>query len=139
MEDRDGRKTIYVGSPASSWQVRIYDKDKSKEVVRLEFALGRGFLSGFGINRPEDVLMLRCLDVWQLVSLRKFSRRHAARAIRQWKSQIAKEMVLDWFEDGRTVASLVELLKSRKVKLSAVFTKTELQRRLETMQRRLIW
>ena len=65
------RMTIYVGSPRSAWQVRIYEKTSS--VVRLEFILQRSFLTRHGIDQPEDVLLLRKLKVWDLLSLRRVS------------------------------------------------------------------
>jgi hypothetical protein len=67
------RKTIYIGSPRSAWQVRIYEKTET--VLRLEFILRRAFLSRHGIKRPEDVLLLRKLDVWKLMSIRRPSAR----------------------------------------------------------------
>ena len=65
------RQTIYVGSPRSAWQVRIYQK--RCRVVRLEFVLRRAFLSRHGINQPEDLLLLRKLNVWKLISIRSSS------------------------------------------------------------------
>jgi len=65
------RKTIYVGSPRSAWQGRIYQKTDS--VLRLEFILRRSFLSRHGINQPEDLLLLRKLNVWKLMSVRRLS------------------------------------------------------------------
>ena len=68
----DGERiTIYVGSPRSAWQVRIYEKTIT--VLRLEFILRRSFLSRHGINKPEDLLLLRKLKVWDLLSIRRFS------------------------------------------------------------------
>jgi hypothetical protein len=68
------RKTIYVGSPRSAWQVCIYEKTDT--VLRLEFILRRSFLSRHGINRPEDLLILRKLNVWKLMSIRRPSTRY---------------------------------------------------------------
>ncbi len=62
------RKTVYVGSPRSAWQVRIYQKTHS--VVRIEFVLRRPFLSRNGINGPEELLLLRKLNIWKLISIR---------------------------------------------------------------------
>src|SRR5438876_5707013 len=56
LVDDQGRSTLYVGSPRSSWQVRIYDKTSS--VVRIEFVLRRSFLSKHKINTPEDIVLL---------------------------------------------------------------------------------
>jgi hypothetical protein len=91
--DGRGWQTIYIGSPRSAWQVRIYQKTKS--VVRLEFVLRRRFLSRHGIKRPEDVLLLRRINVWALLSLRRFSRSRAERVTRNWQNRAARRLVLD--------------------------------------------
>jgi hypothetical protein len=137
LEDERGWQTIYVGSPRSAWQVRIYQKTES--VVRLEFVLRRGFLYRHGINRPEDVLLLLRIKIWELLSLRRFSRSRAERVTRNWQNQTARRLVLDWFKDGRPKESLLQVLKGNRVQANSIFRKTSLQRRLEAMQRRLIW
>ena len=135
--DGRGWQTIYVGSPRSAWQVRIYQK--AATVLRLEFVLRRGFLSRHGIHRPEDVLLLRKIKIWELLSLRRFSRSRADRATEKWKNRTARRLVLDWFEDGRSRKSLLQVLRWNRVPANSVFCKTRLQRRLEAMHRRLIW
>lgn len=137
LTDERGWQTIYVGSPRSAWQVRIYRKTST--VVRLEFILRRGFLSRHGINRPEDVLLLRRIKIWELLSIRRFSRSWADRVTRNWKNRTARGLVLDWFRDGRPRESLLRVLKWNRAQVHSVFRKTNLQRRLERMQRQLVW
>lgn len=137
LTDERGWQTIYVGSPRSAWQARIYQKTKS--VVRLEFMLRRRFLSRHGIHRPEDVLLLRQIKIWELLSLRRFSRSRASRVTRNWKNRTARRLVLDWFRDGRPRASLLQVLKWNRVQAHSVFRRTNLQKQLEMMQRCLIW
>jgi hypothetical protein len=139
LQDRKGRKTIYVGSRKSSWQVRIYDKDKAKGVVRFEFIFRRSFLSRFGLNTPADLLSLRRLNIWRLVSLRKFSRTRARRVASRFKKVSLRQLVVDWVLDRRSKASLVILLRQKGIKPAAVFRRTRLQKRLEAMQHQLIW
>jgi hypothetical protein len=137
LTDERGWKTIYVGSPRSSWQVRIYQKTAS--VVRLEFVLRRGFLSRHGITRPEDVLLLRRIDVWRLVSFRQFSHSRAKRVARNLKSRTDRRLIGDWPQTWRSKESLLQVLKRNRISADTVFRRTSLQARLRQMQRRLVW
>jgi hypothetical protein len=131
------RRTIYVGSPRSAWQVRIYDK--RRPVLRIEFVLRRASLSRWGISRPEDLLLLRRLNVWELLSIRRFSASSAARVTRDWDDAAAKELVLTWGEYRRPLRLLPRILKNHGVHPHQVLRRTCLQRKLEAMQRRFIW
>lgn|GEM_PF-3568749 len=135
--DDRGWQTVYVGSARSAWQVRIYQKTKS--VIRCEFILRRRFLARHGIHRPEDVLLLRRVDVWKLVSFRRFSCTRASRATRNWKNRTARRLVLDWYKDHRSRESLLHVLKGNSVPARAVFRRTRVQKMLKRMQQRLIW
>jgi hypothetical protein len=137
LTDKRGWTTIYIGSPRSSLQVRIYQKTAS--VVRLEFVLRRGFLAKHGINRPEDVLLLRKIDVWRLVSLRQFSRSRAKRVAQNLKSRTDRRLIADWPHNWRSKETLLRVLKRNHVPTDAVFRRTRLQKRLQQMQRRLVW
>jgi hypothetical protein len=134
----DGRRmTIYVGSRRSAWEVSIYEKTST--VLRLEFILRRPFLSRWGINKPEDVLLLRKLNVWDLLSVRRFSASSAARVTRTWNNAIGTELVLTWGEYKRPLRSLPRILKNHGVHPHQVLRRTRLQRKLEAMQRRFLW
>ena len=50
--DAMGRKTFYIGSRISPWQIRIYDR--APDIVRFELVLRRGFLVGRGLCNPEQ-------------------------------------------------------------------------------------
>jgi hypothetical protein len=132
------RTTIYVGSPRSAWEVRIYEKTRSG-VLRLEFILRRSFLSRHGINKPEDVLLLRKLKVWDLLSVRRFSASNAARVTETWDNEIGKELVRTWGEYRRPLRSLPRILKNHGVHPYEVLRRTRLQEKLEDMQKRLLW
>jgi hypothetical protein len=131
------RMTIYVGSPRSAWEVRIYEKTHA--VLRLEFILRRSFLSRHGINQPEDLLLLRKLDVWKLLSVRRFSPSNAARVTRTWDNAIGKELVVTWGEYRRSLSLLPRILKNHGVHPHQVLRRTRLQRNLEEMQKRFVW
>ncbi|MGA8215796.1 MAG: hypothetical protein WB799_19540 [Candidatus Sulfotelmatobacter sp.] len=132
------RTTIYVGSPRSAWQVRIYQKTRSG-VLRLEFILRRSFLSRHGINKPEDVLLLRKLNVWDLLSVRRFSASSAARVTRTWDNEIGKELVRTWGEYRRPLRLLPRILKNHGVHPYQVLRPTRLQEKMQEMQRHFIW
>jgi hypothetical protein len=132
------RKTLYVGSVRSAWQARIYQK--RREVVRLEFILRRAFLSKNGINQLEDVLLLRKLKIWDLLSIRRFSASSAARVTRTWKKNPwGKQIVRTWGPYGRALGALPPILRNNGVHPNRVLRRTRLQRRLAAMQRRFVW
>jgi hypothetical protein len=130
-------KTIYVGSPRSAWEVRIYEKTLA--VLRLEFILRRAFLSRWKINRPEDVLTLRKLNVWDLLSVRRFSVSSAARVTRTWNNTIGMELVRTWGEYRRPLRLLPRILKNHGAHPQQVLRRTRLQKKMEDMQKRFLW
>jgi hypothetical protein len=73
FEDEDGRPTLCIGSPKSSWRLKIYRKGG---LVRPEFTLGSRFLSKHGISRPQDLLLLRKVNLWDHVSFRRVDQTH---------------------------------------------------------------
>ncbi len=131
------RRTIYVGSPRSKWEVRIYQKRRS--VLRLEFILRRPFLSKHGINQPEDVLLLRKVRIWDLLSIRRFSASSATRVTKTWRDAFWRDVVMTWGRYGRELSGITGFLRGYGVHPHRVLRRTRLQRRLEAMQRRLVW
>jgi|ERR1035438_3336326 hypothetical protein len=95
----DGTTTIYLGSPKSPWQIRIYDKAKAKGIVRLELILRRDLLFGFGIRQPDNVVMLRSLKLKSMFSLRRFARARLAAATNGWRDVVRRDIVGEptWF------------------------------------------
>jgi len=137
LRDRRGRETLYIGSKISPWQVRIYQKTKS--IVRIEFIFRKAFLLRHEIHRVEDVLMLRKLKIWNLISFRRFSRRRAERVTRDWPNKELREVIVDWVVYKRAIQSLVKMLSRNRVDPRRVLRRTTLQRTLEAMQRRFLW
>jgi hypothetical protein len=134
----DGQRiTIYAGSPHSAWQVRIYEKTRT--TLRLEFILRRSYLSRHGINQPEDLLLLRKLNVWELLSVRRFSASSAARVTKTWDNTIGKELVLTWGEYRRPLRLLPRILRNHKVDPDQVLQRTRLQKKMQEMQKRFVW
>lgn len=72
LRDSQGRRTFYLGSRISPWQVRIYEK--TDEVVRLEFILRRPFLRKIGVNGTQDLVKLRDLNLRALLRIRRMNR-----------------------------------------------------------------
>jgi hypothetical protein len=137
LRDRLGRQTLYIGSPTSSWEARIYQKTESD--LRLVFIFRRAFLSQHGINRPEDLLILRRLKIWRLLSVRRFSRSCAERVTQDWDNNVGRELIVTWAEAKRPLLGLVQILRNHQVDPNCVLRRTSIQRRLEAMQHRFVW
>jgi hypothetical protein len=71
LRDSDGRRTLYVGGRTSPWQVRVYDKTDG--IVRLEFIFRRSWLRKLGINRPQDLGLLRRVNLRSLIRIRRLN------------------------------------------------------------------
>ncbi|MCU1307454.1 MAG: xerD 1 [Acidobacteriaceae bacterium] len=90
MVDSNGHKTLYVGAPASPWQLRIYDK--APGIVRVEFVLKNRFLREKGIAGLMDICRLRELDFNRLASFQDFDYRELNRIFQNidggWRKDI---------------------------------------------------
>jgi hypothetical protein len=137
VADGWGRRTVYIGSPKSPWQVRIYDK--TERVVRLELILRRGFLPGYGILQPDKILTLRSLKLQTMFSLRRFSRPRVAVATNSWNDQYWQDVACNWERNGSSLQSLCRMLVGRGDKTGRLFPFARLQQTLERMQANLIW
>jgi hypothetical protein len=136
--DRVGRRrTVYIGSPTSDWQIRIYDK--TERVVRLELILRRGILPENGILQPDNVVKLRSLDLQPLFSLRRFSRPRVAAATMGWNDPYWQDVACNWERSGSSLQRLCNMLVGRGDKTGSLFPLSRRQRNLERMQGNLIW
>jgi hypothetical protein len=137
LQDEKGRQTLYIGSPKSSWQIRIYQKTET--VVRIEFVFRRSFLSRHGINRPEEIALLQRLNIWSFFSLRRFSRTQAKQLMRKSHKSKLRKLLAVWMRSNRPSEDLISTLRRNRIDPRRVFRKTSLQEMLERMQRRLVW
>jgi hypothetical protein len=137
LQDASGRKTIYIGSPASPWQVKLYDKTSG--VVRLELTLRRDLLRERRIEEPDKVVTLRSLSLESMFSLRRFSRPRVAAATNKWNDQYWQDVACNWERSGSPLQPLCRMLVGRGDKTGRLFPFARLQKTLETMQRNLIW
>ena len=136
--DRVGRRrTVYIGSAASPWQVKIYDKTSG--VVRLELTLRRDLLRERRIEEPDKVVTLRSLNQQPMFSLRRFSRPRVAAATNKWNDQYWQDVACNWERSGSSLQRLCQMLVARGDKTGRLFPFARLQRTLENMQRNLIW
>jgi hypothetical protein len=136
LMDKHGNETIYIGSPRSSWQVRIYQKNLW--VVRIEFILRKPFLSKYGIKHLEDVQLLRRINIWLLLSVRRFSRSSAKRSTTKL-NDLVRGLIVDSARFNRSRETVLFVLRRNRSKPNRIFRRTSLQRKLEAMQRRFIW
>lgn len=137
--DSFGRRTIYVGSPRSSWQVKVYDKIKAKRIVRLELTLRRALLRKIGIAQPDNMASLRAIELEDMFSLRRFSHPRIVAASNGWRDEYWREMACDWEFYGRPLQMLCRMLDAKGDVRARLFPRSRLQRTLETMQKNLIW
>jgi hypothetical protein len=63
--DERGRRSLYLGRPSSSWQLRIYEKTGA--IVRIEFVLRRNFLRASGVRQLADVLAVGRLGLGRMI------------------------------------------------------------------------
>jgi hypothetical protein len=138
LSDIAGNTTVYIGSPKSPWEIRIYDKAKAKGVVRLELILRRNLLFGYGIRQPDTVVTLRSMKLKSMFSLRRFARARLAAATNGWRDVVRRDIVGEWEEYGGTAQLLCRMLRGRGDE-SRLFPQSGLQRTVEKMQRNLIW
>jgi hypothetical protein len=137
LQDVGRRKTLYIGSPASSWQLRIYDK--TKRVVRLELILQQKFLSDLGIRQPDAIVRLRSLQLRQYFSLRRFSPSRIAAATKGWRDEYWQDMAREWESDGRPLQMLCRMLGGKGDTTGRLFPRSGLQRTVEKMQKNRVW
>jgi hypothetical protein len=137
MQDSLGRKTVYIGSPASPWQVKLYDKTAG--VVRLELTLRRDLLRKRRIEEPDKVVTLRSLKLQRMFSLRRFSRSRVAAATQGWNDQYWQDVACNWERNGSPLQPLCRMLVARGDKTGRLLPFARLQQTLEKMQRNLIW
>jgi hypothetical protein len=132
-----GRRTVYIGSPASAWEIRIYKK--TERVVRLELILRKRILPDNGILQPDNVLTLRSLKLQPMFSLRKLSRPRVAAATKSWNDPYWQDVACYWDYYGGPLQLLCRMLNGRGDKTGRLFPLARFQRTLETMQANLIW
>jgi hypothetical protein len=135
LVDDEGRRTFYVGSRYSPWQLRVYDK--ADGIVRIEFVFRRPFLVKHGLLRPIDLLKLRVFDLETLVRFRRVSPEHLEEAAPD-RSAKWREGIVRWAELW-PISELPAYLRSQRIKPGTVLRRTQLQRKIGRMQKRFIW
>jgi hypothetical protein len=134
-QDARGRKTLYVGSPRSPLQLRLYQK--TDRITRFEFILRAPFLRSLGIVAAHELILLRQVDFTSFVkwpierSLSIFDQlsRHES----GWKLWCSLEL---WRHSSQEVECQ---LKNYGVDTTGLFIESTLDRTLRRMQKRLIW
>jgi hypothetical protein len=140
LQDKDGRKTFYVGVRTSPWQGRIYQK--TRQVVRLEFIFRRPFLRQHRITEVSDLKNLRTLDLTRRLWLRKLNcagaKQLEIKVAAQESENVRRRIVVVWFRD----LPLRESIRAAKKYFGGVPSKltsaTAVDKRLRRMQRRLV-
>jgi len=135
--DREGRETFYIGGPHSPWQLCVYQKTES--VVRIEFKLRSVFLAAHGIRRAEDLLRLRDVDVWELVSFPEFHGPSLSSALDVSRNFFGKELLLQsparW-----PIQTLIGFLRRRgHIDPAGLIRPSSAQWQLRRMQTNMIW
>ena len=135
FEGKNGT-TIYVGGTNSSWRLKLYRK--TYEVVRVEFTLQSRFLRKHGISRPQELSLLRKVNLWDTVFFRKIDQSQGSslppRIREPWT----------WLDHGLPPrdlppAVLLKTLRRLHVNPSPFIVRSEREDLLRHMQRNLIW
>jgi hypothetical protein len=135
LRDDTGRCTHYIAARASAWQIRAYQK--TENIVRIEFILRRPFLVKNGFLHPIDLLKLRVFDLEQLVTFRQVSPEHLERAAPD-RSAKWREGIVRWPERW-PISKLPSYLRDQGIPPGKVLRRTQLQRKIERMQKQFIW
>jgi hypothetical protein len=135
--DREGRETFYIGGPTSPWQLCVYQKTAS--VVRIEFKFRRVFLAAHGISRAEDLLRLRDVELWELVSFPEFHEPSLTAALSASRNFFGKELLLQ-SPDRWPIQTLIGFLRRRAhIDPAGLIRPSEAQWKLSSMQTNMIW
>jgi hypothetical protein len=134
---KEGHKTLYAGRPRSPWQLRIYQKTDS--LMRVEFILRRALLHAHRIERIDDLLRLRDLDVWASASFPEFREERLASLLNTLPSCWGKD-VLSQVPRRRSLRFLTAVLRWRcGVDPAPLFRCSQVDRLLRHMQRNMLW
>jgi hypothetical protein len=134
---KEGSKTLYVGGPRSLWQLRIYRKADS--LMRVEFVLRRGYLQAHSIQRIDDLLRLRGLDVWAAASFPEFNEERLASVLKTMPMCWGKN-ILSQEPRRRTLRFLAGVLRWRcGVAPTPLLRHSQGDVLLRRMQRNMLW
>jgi hypothetical protein len=134
--DKYGRQTLYAGSRTSGWQFKKYDKRPT--VSRFEFTFRRSFLRKQRIISPHHVRRLSRFDLSQLVSFRSIFKADLAAALAHMKDGWRKQDLVNW-PRRRSLQDLARILKRRGINPELLFHECVTERRIQRMQRQLIF
>ena len=135
--DDNGRHTVYIGSPRSPLQIRIYDKLSG--LVRMEFVMRRRFLRLHGINQVGDVDRVRALDMPRFIRFCEWQKRsQLAKALEYLPSGWRKQRLSNW-PDRWPLQIWAGAMRHWKVDPTTYLKSSPLQHAIENMQRKLIW
>lgn len=134
-QDKHGRRTLYIGSARSAWQVRVYQKTSA--IVRFEFIFRPAFLRVLRISAAHELLLLKRVNLATLVRwpdekslsiLNQFMRHEQG-----WRLEASLDLCRYSAQEGERI------LRSYGVNTSGLFPESTLDRTLRRMQSRLIW
>jgi hypothetical protein len=137
FRDPNGRRTLYVGSPRSSCQLRIYQK--TKQTLRFEFVLRPRLLRALHVVRAHDLLALRTADIWRFAhwdevtapfsALAKIAGKHPS-----WRLQACGEIL------GKSVHDFERILRTDyNLPTAGILHRSSIESALRRMQANLIW
>jgi hypothetical protein len=136
LRDAKGRKTYYVGGPRSHWQVRIYEKQSA--VVRFEFIFRLPFLRKCGIRRPDELLLLRTIDLNRLVWLREIDASKLQMGIGGDLEDYQNRILRTWAK-YLSPTQFSQALKDWGVGRRDLLIPCSMETKLRQLQRRLVW
>jgi hypothetical protein len=105
--------------------------------VRIEFVFRREFLFKNGLLHPIDLLKLRVFDLEQLVTFRRVSPERLEEAAPD-RSAKWREGVIRWAERW-PISKLPAYLRDQGIPPGKVLRRTQLQKKIMSMQKNFIW
>lgn len=126
-------ETIYVGVRQGPWQIRIYTK--SPTVTRFEYVLRAEHLRKVEISTPLDLVKVRDLDLNTLSRVRELDEAVLKKSVARLGDLTSRVI-----QSFRRNLPLQEFLRAAELRFpESAFLKPAIAKRLEKMQRRLLY
>jgi hypothetical protein len=130
-------RTLYLGSPHSPWQVKVYEK--TDQIIRVEYVFRLDFLRTQAIHQVDDLLKLRNLDLSRFAMFYDISQAALDQGIAKIKDEKCKKMLSEWPRRHRSLQVLAQTLSYHHIPRVGIFRESAVSAKLREMQRNLVW
>jgi hypothetical protein len=136
MEDDDGNRSMYIGSPRSPQQLCIYEKTTG--VTRVELKLRSKALRAFRIRCLDELLRLRSADVWRFVRWQKLDAFSTAIQIGRKMPERYSRICYSLFRRNPLLLGRY-LRREWRISTAPLLRSSAVQSTLRRMQSKLLW